>query len=261
MRFILLLVSIATAWLASGATTNLPTASNLVARVVERAQLVAKETQTSHYAYDKRTIISELDEKGAETKSTEKPYRVVLIGGIPFPRLVKIQGRDLSAKDLEKENQREAAFRQRVTRVDLKKKTRRKEGLATQELVDRFDFQVTKRELVADRPTLVVTFTPRSGGADDSIEDKIYRKVTGTIWVDEAEAEITRLDARVNGPIPLGWFGAVGSLHQFQATIERLRLPDGVWVNRQSVFSIMARKLFTALRSKTTEESSGFRRE
>jgi hypothetical protein len=108
---------------------------------------------------------------------------------------------------------------------------------------------------------LIVSFTPRPGGEDDSIEDKIFRKVFGTVWVDEIEAEVTKLDAHVKGPIPLGWFGAVGSLHQFQATIERLRLPDGVWVNRKSMFSVMARKLFSALRSKTTEESSGFRRE
>ncbi len=260
MRFRLLLILLAAPWLVRGAT-HLPAASNLVARVVTRAKEVAHDTQTNHYTYDKRSLVSELDEKGAVTQTTEKLYRVVLIGGLSFPKLVKLQGRDLSPKELEKETQREIAFRQRLTRVDVKKKSRRKEGLATQELVDRFDFQVTKRELIADRPTLVVTFVPRPGGADDSMEDKIYRQVTGTIWVDEDEAEITKLDARVKGPVPLGWFGAAGSLNQFHATFERLRLPDGVWVNRKSVFTVMARKLFTALRSRTTEESSGFRRE
>jgi hypothetical protein len=78
--------------------------------------------------------------------------------------------------------------------------------------------------------------------------------------VDEQEAEVTKLDASVRGPVPLGWFGAVGSLNKFQATIERSRMPDGVWVNRKSSFWIVARKLLSAIRTRTVEESSGFRR-
>ncbi len=243
------------------AAEPLPAASNLLQRVVERAQVVARAGETNHYAYDKRSVSEELDEKERVVKSTEKHYRVDLIGGLPFPRLVKIQGRELSAKELEKENQREAAFRQRVTRVDMNKKARRREGLATPELVERFDFQVTKREVVEGRPTLVMTFAPRTGAPVKTMEDKVFQKVFGTVWVDEQEAEMTKLDANVRGPVPLGWFGAVGSLHKFQGTIERSRMPDGVWVNRKSSFWIVARKLLSAIRTRTVEESGGFRRE
>ena len=82
-----------------------------------------------------------------------------------------------------------------------------------------------------------------------------------TVWVDEGEAEIARIDAHLDEPVPVGWFGAVGSLNQFQGTVERTRLPDGVWVNRKTVFTVMARKVFLAVRSKTVAESSGFRLE
>jgi hypothetical protein len=242
------------------AAENLPAASNLLQRVVERAQAVARAGATNHYAYEKQSVTEELDEDERVRKSTEKHYRVDLIGGLPFPRLVKIQGRELSAKELEKENQREAAFRQRVTRVDMNKKAKRQEGLATPELIERFDFRVTQREVVEGRPTLVMTFTPRLGAPEKTMEDKVFQKVFGTVWVDEQEAEVTKLDASVRGPVPLGWFGAVGSLHKFQATIERSRMPDGVWVNRKSSFWIVARKLLSAIRTRTVEESSGFRR-
>lgn len=243
------------------AAEALPSASNLVQRVVERAQRVARAAQTNHYLYEKRTVTAELDDKKRITKATEKLYNVVLIGGLPFSRLVKVQGHDLSAQELEKQNAREVAFRQKVTRVDLHQKTKRKEGLATRELVDRFDFQVKKREIIEGRPTLMVTFTPRPGTPEKCMEDKVFKHVFGTVWVDEQEAEVTKVDASVRGPVPLGWFGAVGSLHEFQATIERTRMPNGVWMNRQSTFWIVARKLLTMTRTKTSEESSGFRRE
>lgn len=246
---------------AANSTDGLPTGSNVMHRLVERAQLVAKAEQTNHYAYDKRSISEELDEKGRAIKTTEKHYKVMLVNGLPFPRLVKIQGRELTAKELEKENQRETAFRERVTRVDFKKKAKRKEALATPDLVDRFNFTVTKREMIEGRSTLTLTFAPKPGGPDKTIEDKIYKHVFGTIWVDEEEAEMTRLDANVRGPVPLGWFGAVGSLNKFHATLERSRMPDGVWVNRRSSFSVAARQLWKALRLRTEEESSGFHRE
>jgi len=240
---------------------NLPAAPDVIRRLVERAQFVARAEQTNHYTYEKRSVTVELDEKDRVTKSTEKLYKVVLINGLPFPRLIKVQGRALTAKELERENQRETAFRQRVMRVDMNRKAKRKEGLATQELVDRFEFKVAKREVIDGRPTLAVTFTPKQGGAEKTIEDKVFQNVFGTVWVDEHEAEVTKLEASVRGPIPLGWFGAVGSLNKFQALLERSRMPDGVWVNRKSSFSIVARKLFSAMRSKTIEESTGFRKE
>jgi hypothetical protein len=240
---------------------NLPAASNVMHRVLERADLVAKAEQTNHYAYDKRSVTEELDEKGRATKSTEKHYKVILVNGLPFPRLVKIQGRDLTPKELERENQRETAFRERVTRIDFKKKARKKEAIATPDLIERFKFDVTKREMIEGRPTLTVTFAPKPGAPEKSIEDKIFKHIFGTIWVDEEEAEITKLDASVRGPVPLGWFGAVGSLNKFQATFERSRMPDGVWVNRKSMFSVVARQLWKAMRFRTEEESSGFHRE
>lgn len=252
---------LAVVWSVAAAEPPLPAASNLLQRLVERAQTVARAGETNHYTYEKRAVVEELDEKECVSKSTEKHYRVELIGGLPFPRLVKVQGRELSAKELEKENQRETAFRQRVTRVDMNKKAKRKEGLATPELVERFDFQVMKREVVEGRPTLVMTFAPRTDAPEKTMEDKVFQKIFGTVWVDEHEAEVTKLDASVRGPVPLGWFGAVGSLHKFQATIERSRMADGVWVNRKSSFWIVARKLLSAIRTRTTEESSGFRKE
>lgn len=241
------------------AAETLPSASNVLQRVIERAKLVAQST--NNHVYDKRSLTEELDESERVSQSTEKHYRVLLIAGVPFPRLVRIQGRELTEEELERENKREAVFRERVTRVNFSRKAKRREGLATQDLIDRFEFRVLRREVVNERSTLVLTFAPRRNAPDKSIEDKIFGKVFGTVWVDEAEAEVAKLDASVRGPIPLGWFGAVGSLNKFQATLERIRLPDGVWANRKSTFWIMARKLFSGIHTRTTEESSGFRLE
>ena len=240
---------------------SLPAASNVVQRLLDRVQLIAGAQQTSPYIYEKRSVTSELDEKERVLKSTEKLYRVEMTGGLAFSRLIKVQGRELTEQELEMENKRETAFRQKVTRIDLTKKAKKKEGLVTRELVDRFEFQITKRELIEDRPTLVMVFKPRNGAPVESMEDKVFMHVIGTVWVDEEDAEMTRLDVSLGKPVSLGWFGAIGSLNKFQATVDRSRMPDGVWVTRKSTFRVLARKLVSWIRTKTTEESSGFRKE
>lgn len=252
----------ATAWLAwsAHAADDLPRAEDVVERVLARARFVAQE-QTNGYAYDKRTVVSELDAQGRARKKTEKLHRVTLIGGLPFTRLVKVQGRDLTPQELEKENQREIAFRRKMTSVDLDKKAARKEPLATPELMGRFDFRVMKREWMEGRPVLAVSFEAKPTAPDKTIEDRVYKRVAGTVWVDEADSELVKIDARLREAIPLGWFGAIGSLNQFHAVIERIRMPDGAWMNRRSSFHIVARKLLAAMRMQVTEESTGFHRQ
>jgi hypothetical protein len=237
----------------------LPDATNVVQRLIERARAVARDT--NRLTYEKISVVAELDEAEKTVKSTEKHYRVLQVGGLTFQRLTQIKGRALTAAELEKQNQREAAFRQRVSRVDVNRKARRKEALITQDLADRFQFQVLRREQTNGRPTLVLSFKARADLAENTIEDKVFRQVAGTLWVDEEEAELVKLDASLRNAVPLGWFGAVGSLTKFHAVIERVRTPEGVWAIRRNSFFVIARKVLSTIRTRTTEECSGHRRD
>ena len=61
-------------------------------------------------------------------------------------------------------------------------------------------------------------------------------------------------------PVFLGWFGLLGSLTQCDLSLERQRMPDGVWVNTKQALLIQCRKLTANMRYRTTDISSGFRR-
>jgi len=58
---------------------ELPSATNVMARVVERASKVAASEKSEPYCYKKLSIIQELNSKGQVIESTEKKYEVVLI--------------------------------------------------------------------------------------------------------------------------------------------------------------------------------------
>lgn len=238
----------------------LPAASNVLHRLVQRANQLAASDDSQHYTYEKRSLTQELNGEGEPAKTTEKLYHVVLIGGVPFQRLVKIHGRELTPSEIEKENQRETAFRQKLSGVDLKKKSAHKEGLVTPELISRFEFRVVKRESLHGRSALLLLFKAKPGNPEKSLQDKLLNRFSGKLWVDEHEYEVVKLDSNMLGPVNIGWLGAAGALQQCDLALERQRLPDGVWVNTSSRFIILGRKLFTPMRFKTTEESSNFRR-
>ena len=246
----------------AGTDEPLPSGSNVIHCLLERGEKVAKTDDKNHYTYDKRSVVEEFNDAGKVVKSTEKFYKVVLIGGLPFPRLVKIHGRELSPAELEKQNKREEDFRKKISQVDVKKKAKKKESWATEELVNKFDYKVLRRESIEGRAALVVTFTPKEkSGGGKSIEERVLSCITGTIWVDEEDSEMVRLETKLRDSMSLGWFGMFGSLTRLDVVLVRARMSDGVWVNTRNSFNIAARKVFETMRYRTTEESSGFKRE
>jgi len=85
-------------------------------------------------------------------------------------------------------------------------------------------------------------------------------RLSGTLWVDEEEAEVLRVEVGLTEDLWLGWFGMVGSLKRFDFKLQRQRLPDGVWVNQDTTLELSGRKVFTSLRHRTLEEFYDFRK-
>ena len=239
---------------------QLPGASEVTQRVIERSQAVARAAQVPPYTYQKRALRESLDATGRPLTSEEKLYQVTLIEGRPFNRLVKIQGRELSSEESRREDAREAKFRRRFISADAKEPAARKEGVMTPELLGRYQFAVEQRVVLSHRPTLVLTFKPKEGTPSSrTVQDKLLNRMAGTVWIDEGDADIARLEVSLAASASVGWFGWLGSLSRCDISLERQRMPDGVWINFKQVLLIQGRELTAALRFRTTDESSGFR--
>ena len=243
------------------AAEQLPGASEVTQRVIERSQAVASAAQGPQYTYEKRALRESLDATGRPLTSEEKLYQVTLIAGLPFNRLVKIQGRELSSEETSRQDAREAKFRRRFVSADAKEPAARKEGLMTPELMGRYQFAVQQRVVLSNRPTLVLTFKPKAENLPSkTVQDKLLNRLTGRLWIDEGDADPTRLEASLVEPVSVGWFGMLGSLSRFDVSMERQRMPDGVWINTKQALLIQGRKLTSTLRLRTIEESSKFQK-
>jgi hypothetical protein len=239
------------------AEVELPPVRVILDRMVDRAAAWTREDRV--YSYQKRSVLEQLDAHGRPIDSIEKEYQVELIRGIPFPRLVRIQGRDLTAEEIRRENDRERALRDRVTGTDPAGMVERREPLVTHALLERYEFTLDQVKQVGDRRLLVLAFEPRQDGVPTrTIQDRILARLGGRVWVDDEEAEVARIEVTLREAFSLGWFGMLGSLQQCELFLERQRMPDGVWIPTRQSLLLIGRRLLAPMRYRTTEEIHGF---
>ncbi len=185
----------------------LPPASEVTRRMLEHSQALAESEQVPQYTYEKRSRLEQLDAAGRVLSSEEKIHEVKLIHGLPFNRLVKIKGRELTPEELKREDAREERFQQKFVSADRRKMVARKQALVTPELLARYEFTVVRRVVLGDRPALELRFKPKEGDLPERlIEDRILNRMAGTLWVDEAEAETVRVEANLADSMSVGLF-------------------------------------------------------
>lgn len=235
----------------------------IVTRVVERSQAVATEKPPRRFVYTKVSTMEELDANGDVKSTKEKTYEVTQIGGLPRNRLIKVDGKAVSDRQRQREEQearerRDAAEeKDKATRDDKAKA--RNPFMITREVADRYDFTLRKRTMLEGRAVYVVDFQPRRRpSASTKLVDRVLDKISGTLWVDEADSEIARAKLGLTERVTfLG--GVLGSLERFDLTLTRRRAFEGVWYNHSTLLVFEGRKVFDAMRFRTREESADFR--
>lgn len=241
--------------------SNLPAADDVINRLLERAKWVAASETLPRYSYQSRSVLEQLKGNGKVIQSQEKHYRVDLVAGYPIAYLTQIKGKDLSEEELESERKEAAAFWNKFTSLNMEELAARKESWLTSNLLVRYEFQVTDRITLSNRSALVLTFRPKSGKLPvQGIHDRLLNQLAGKIWLDEQDADVAKVSIWLADTISLGWFGVLGSLGKCDCTIERVRLPGGVWAISGETYDIQLRRLASTRRYQMTETSSDYKR-
>lgn len=254
----LLLFLIATAN-GRAAEASLPDVHELLGRMVERARAVGSETNLLVHHFTKTSWYEKLDAAGSVTSVKEKRYDVVLFRGLPHNRLVSVDGQPLNGEESEKRTEGERKVRNRFSASGSARGDESVSALINEDLAARFDFQVERREVLSGRPSLVVTFRPKAGPLPvNRLADRVINLLHGTIWVDEAEAEVARAQVRTEGTLRL-WGGFLGSVEQVEFEVGRARAPAGAWYNQHGLFTVRGRKLWETIHFRARELATDLR--
>ena len=242
----------------AGAGQPLPSADQVIQRMLVHSAALAAATNAPAWAYDKTQVMSQLDGDAKVKERTEKLYRVRIIQGVPFSRLVKVGGRELTEADIEKESQHEAAFEKGFSGRDPKKAVAKHEALITKDMMDLFQCTVLRREAIHGHQTVVVSFEGKPGKGGGGIQERMLSRMAGTLWVDEETADMARVEVHLTKGFSLGILGVLGTIKDCQMNLESKPMTDGTWLPEKTVLSVSGRMLLSSMRFKMEETSANY---
>jgi hypothetical protein len=116
----------------------------------------------------------------------------------------------------------------------------KKEDLLNPDLLKRYTLTITGREMINNRPTLIVDFKPASDSLPIfNIKDRFLNCVAGRAWVDEQDMVLEKVEVHLTQKISiLG--GLVGSVSKFTFSFDRERTPDGLWFTSDMAWHLEA---------------------
>ena len=251
------------------------------------------DTRLDDYTFTRKVTEREVSDRGEVKKEKVSVYEVYPVRGWGWvTKLVSEDGRPLAPERAAKEERRateelEKAAREGPMRLRVREEKRQRErakraerrrreagagkgAAAAEEEEDDVDIATflrvselfsPRRENFRGRETIVFDFRPRAGFRPANRGESIASKLSGVVWVDPADRQVVRLEARlVEGfKIAGGLMASVkpGSAFAFEQT----RLADGVWLPRSSQINVSARVLlFAGLTLNQTEEYGDYKR-
>ncbi|MDD5139309.1 MAG: hypothetical protein PHY43_03495 [Verrucomicrobiales bacterium] len=115
------------------------------------------------------------------------------------------------------------------THSNIRGKALKVKDYSIPELLKRFQFTLTGREMLNGRPTLVANFKPASDQLPvNQFADKFLNKAAGRVWIDEEDYAIAQAHVYLTRQVNvLG--GLVGAVWKFTYDFTRARTPEGYW--------------------------------
>ena len=112
------------------------------------------------------------------------------------------------------------------------------------DLISRFDFTLVRREVLNERPVLVIDFAPvKKKVPENNLKEKFLNKAAGRVWVDEQDSVPVKADLHLSAPVSvLG--GLVGAVQKFTFSFNRQRTPEGIWFTLDSDWHLEGREVF-----------------
>jgi hypothetical protein len=188
----------------------LPDLQTVLRKAVERAKSEDQNDRAfkEHYGYKRLKISEERNGQGRINKHEERISPHMSQAQVTIPASAKAPSQSGSNKALDKND-----------------------FPLNQDTLSRFQFNMARREIFNNRPTLVVDFKPKEKNSAKSYKDYLMNRAAGRIWLDEKECALVKADVHLTESISIVG-GLVGSVKKFWYHLDRERTPEGYWFSR-----------------------------
>ena len=197
----------------------------------------ASEAIEKDYLYHSVEAVQELDAHGSVKKTETNQYDVFWVNGVPVRRLLKKNGKDLSEAEKKQEDERidkeSAKARERREKANAQGKQtdpRGEDVVTVSRLLELGSFSNAHRVQWHGRDTIVVDYAGDPKAKTRNSFENVIRDLVGTIWVDEQDHAIARLEGHFVNNFKVGGGLLVNIQKGMTFSMEQVRINDEVWL-------------------------------
>lgn len=186
---------------------------------------------TANWAWT-QTDVSYADGKKEITVSEVTP-----VGGTPYERLIKKDGRQLNPDDQRREDRKFAKIQNvRDSESPAEREARmrkyRSERAFMMDIPRAYNFTLQGEENINGRPAWVISMKPRPDFVPTAPHSAMLERFEGKLWIDKQDLQWARAEAQAIDTVSIGWIIArVGPGARF--TFEQTRVSEDLWMPRR----------------------------
>lgn len=242
------------------AQVPMPDPATLV-REVESHQRRMDELR-ENYTFREITLTDDLAPNGSVKNSENEEREVFFVNGYRIAQLVRKSGKDLSAGDRKNEQNRiKSLIEKDVKAPPGHSFNRRGENASVGEILPIMKISNPRRVQLNGRSTLAFDFVGDPHAKTHGIAENAARKIAGTVWIDESDREVARLEAHFDDSFRIGG-GFLANIQKGTSLIfEQSSIGQGLWMPAVSEIHLTARELLVkGVRENIHIKDSDFRR-
>ena len=205
-------------------------------RAVE-ANEKTSEAVEKDYLYRSVVTGAQTDGHGAVKKTETTEYDVFWLEGVEVHRLVKKDGKELSADEQKKESDRidkeVSKAKERRAKADAKGKETDSRGgdlVTVSRLLELGSFTNARREQVNGRDVIAVDFAGDPKAKTKNRMEDVIRNVAGTAWMDEQDKVLVKAQGHFINNFKIGGGLVVNVQKRTSFSMEQRKINDEVWL-------------------------------
>jgi len=207
------------------------------------------------YTYTETMMEHSFDKSGVFKDKESQTYELTFYHGNRIRRLIAKNDQPLSAEDQAKEDKRLEKRIHDIEKKETEKQQKSKEEESAQSDPDDGEHVTIsdvlrasrlinpRRERFRSRDVIVFDFEPLPGYKPRKTIERLFGKMAGVIWVDAADRQVARLEARLVDSFKIGG-GLLASLKPGGSLVfEQDRINNEIWLPTRADLNISARVL------------------
>ena len=196
-----------------------------------------EEAVRKDYLYHAVETSRDMDGHGGVKKTEMKEYDIFWVGGVPVQRLLKKDGKELSADEQKKENERidkeVAKAKEKREKADSQGKEtdpRGNEEITPSRFLALGTFSNPRRVKLDGRDTIAVDYAGDPKAKTKNRAEDVVRDLLGTVWVDEEDKMIVKLEGHFVNAFKIGGGLVVNIQKDTNFAMQMKKVNGEVWL-------------------------------